>query len=189
MSPPMSDDDKAFLRAILNDPGELTRWLVYADWLDERDDPRGRFIRLEVRRHDPDLTEAERYWVAGELGNLRPTLDPDWVAVFDRPPIENCEDRFFAFKCPKKWEALRGTDDPAVRHCDACDKPVYYCRDLMEAYGHARRGACVAVAEGVPRHYRDLEYPAPPPAVRTMGIMLMPEPEPPPPRRPWWKFW
>ncbi|MBA4062630.1 MAG: hypothetical protein C0501_02770 [Isosphaera sp.] len=187
MSPPLSAADAAFVRAVLNNPAELTAWLVYADWLDEHDDPRGRFIRLEVRRHDPDLTEAERYWVTGELGNLRPTLDPDWVAVFDRPPIENC-DELFAFRCPKKWEALRGTDDPGVRHCDACGKAVHYCRDLWEAYGHARRGACVAVAGGVARHPGDLGHdPTAPRVLEMIGLLRMPEP--PPRRRPWWKFW
>ena len=44
-------------------------------------------------------------------------LDPDWVAIFDRPRVENC-DELFAFKCPKQWEKLQGTDDPTVRQPD-----------------------------------------------------------------------
>jgi uncharacterized protein (TIGR02996 family) len=184
----LSDEDKAFLRAIINNPAELTAWLAYADWLDERDDPRGRFIRLELRRLDPGITQTERYGVIAGLEDLRPNLDPDWVAVFDRPRIENC-DELFAFKCPKRWEELKGTADPAVRHCEACGKSVHYCHDLTAAYAHARRGACVAVGEGVPRYPGDLEHdPAEPRVARTMGLLMMPEP-PPPRRQPWWKFW
>jgi uncharacterized protein (TIGR02996 family) len=42
----MSDDD-AFLRAILVNPDDETCRLVYADWLEERGDGRGPFLRLE----------------------------------------------------------------------------------------------------------------------------------------------
>ncbi|VTT99196.1 unnamed protein product [Gemmataceae bacterium] len=50
MSAPLSFEDKAFVRAILNSPADLTGWLAYADWLDEHEDPRATFIRLEVKR-------------------------------------------------------------------------------------------------------------------------------------------
>lgn len=40
----MGDAD-AFARAILADPADEAPWLVFADWLDERDDPRGPFVR------------------------------------------------------------------------------------------------------------------------------------------------
>src|SRR5437764_6172383 len=43
---PMPDDD-AFLRAILAHPDDDLPRLVYADWLDERGDPKGEFIRLQ----------------------------------------------------------------------------------------------------------------------------------------------
>jgi uncharacterized protein (TIGR02996 family) len=42
----MSLED-AFLRAVLADPDDDEPRLVYADWLEERDDPRGEFIRLQ----------------------------------------------------------------------------------------------------------------------------------------------
>lgn len=40
----------AFLHAINTDPDDLTAKLVYADWLDEHDDPRGPLLRTEVAR-------------------------------------------------------------------------------------------------------------------------------------------
>lgn len=212
-----TDDDRAFLRTILSNPAELTGWLVYADWLDEHDDPRAAFIRLELKRLAPETTQTERFGIVAELEELRPALDPDWVAIFDRPRIENC-DELFAFKCPKRWEQLRGTDDPTVRHCAACRKEVYYCHTVREAFDHARRGDCVAIAEGVARAPGDLEHDpsetvesitlgipidltaplGPPPLTdshdippnETATVPVLPAlPEPPAPPRPWWKFW
>jgi uncharacterized protein (TIGR02996 family) len=167
-----SDDDKAFLRAILSNPAELTAWLVYADWLDEHDDPRAAFIRLELKRLAHDTTQTERFGIVAQLEELRPALDPDWVVIFDRPRVENC-DALFAFKCPKQWEKLKGTDDPTVRLCDACQKEVYYCHTIREAFEHARQGDCVAIAEGVPRSPGDLEHdPSETVEYVTMGIPM-----------------
>ncbi len=41
-------DQDGFLSAIRADPADDTTRLVYADWLDERDDPRGDFVRLHL---------------------------------------------------------------------------------------------------------------------------------------------
>jgi uncharacterized protein (TIGR02996 family) len=38
-----------FLRAIIGDPDDDTARLIYADWLDERGDPRGEFIRVQCQ--------------------------------------------------------------------------------------------------------------------------------------------
>jgi uncharacterized protein (TIGR02996 family) len=49
--PAFTTDDRAFLRGIMSNPAELTAWLVYADWLDEHDDPaRAEFIRVQCER-------------------------------------------------------------------------------------------------------------------------------------------
>src|SRR5262249_37551795 len=40
-------DETPFLRAILAKPGDATTRLVYADWLEERGDPRSPFLRLD----------------------------------------------------------------------------------------------------------------------------------------------
>ena len=200
--PPLSDEDKQFLRAILANPAELTAWLAYADWLDEHQEPlRSEFLRLEVQLTAATVTQTERHRIAARLEELRPQLDPNWVAVFDRPRIENC-DATFAFKCPKKWEQLRGTDDPNVRHCETCDEEIHYCHSLAQARGHALNGHCVAVATGVDRFPGDLGRrgagaAASATAGAVAGEMLMGRVrverarrrEPEPPNRPWWKFW
>jgi uncharacterized protein (TIGR02996 family) len=40
---------EAFLQAILDDPGDDTVRLVFADWLEEHDDPLGEFIRVQMQ--------------------------------------------------------------------------------------------------------------------------------------------
>jgi uncharacterized protein (TIGR02996 family) len=189
--PAFTDDDKAFIRAIMTNPAELTAWLVYADWLDEHDQlERAEFLRLmarhgQLRNTDPEWTE-----VVIRLRELRDVLDQDWVTIFDRPKIENC-DEAFAFKCPKQWENLRATANNAVRHCTSCKKLVYYCRTLPEAQDHARQGHCVAVQLGVLRYPGDLE----PDEVAgvfadeelAMGDFIADYRARQ--ERPWWKFW
>ena len=39
-------EEAALLRGMIDRPGDDTARLVYADWLDERDDPRGEWVRL-----------------------------------------------------------------------------------------------------------------------------------------------
>jgi uncharacterized protein (TIGR02996 family) len=189
-------EDKAFIRAILSNPSELSAWLVYADWLDEHNNPtHAEFLRLMVRHGQLQNTELEWYTVEERLGELRAELDPNWIAVFDRPKIENCEPAF-RFQCPKRWENLRVLNEPGVRHCSACDKKVYYCHTLDAAQGHARQGHCVAVQLGVLRHPGDLAPPNDPDDIFADTIMALGEFDPgyvpppaPPRRRPWWKFW
>jgi uncharacterized protein (TIGR02996 family) len=191
-------EDKAFIRAILSNPGELTAWLVYADWLDEHDNVlQAEFLRLMAHRGQLSNTEPEWYVVEDRLHELRDVLKPVWVEVFDQPKIENCQvAAAFRFQCPKQWEKLKVTGGPAVRHCNACDKNVQYCHTLEEAQSHARQGHCVAVRLGVLRYPDDLK---PPPdrdelddpfaaSEMVMGEFFYDGP-PQRPRRPWWKFW
>src|SRR5262245_52142937 len=51
---------QAFLQAILENPDDDTPRLVYADWLEERDDPRGEFIRVQCRLAELDEDDPQR---------------------------------------------------------------------------------------------------------------------------------
>jgi uncharacterized protein (TIGR02996 family) len=80
------DDEAAFLRAIADAPEDVAPRLVYADWLDERDDPRGEFIRvqLELERTAP---LAERYSpLRARSRALRRLVDPAWATAAGYPP-------------------------------------------------------------------------------------------------------
>lgn len=41
-------DHGAFLDKLRENPADTVGWLVYADWLDEQDDPTGEFVRLSL---------------------------------------------------------------------------------------------------------------------------------------------
>lgn len=54
-------EERAFLKAIKKKPDDRTARLVYADWLQEHDDPRGELIRVEEEL--PTLAiYSDRYW-------------------------------------------------------------------------------------------------------------------------------
>ncbi|QJW97149.1 TIGR02996 domain-containing protein [Frigoriglobus tundricola] len=67
-----------FLTAIAAQPTDRTLRLVYADWLDERADPRGELIRVEDEmRHLPVF--ADRFWERKPRRNaLRADAGPEW---------------------------------------------------------------------------------------------------------------
>jgi carbon storage regulator len=46
---PLSPQEEPFVRAIEEGPDDEATRLVYADWLEERDDPLGEFLRLQCQ--------------------------------------------------------------------------------------------------------------------------------------------
>jgi uncharacterized protein (TIGR02996 family) len=75
------DDDIAFQRAILANPTDTTLKLVYADWLQDRADPRAEFVRLKLELDPtPELDYDPDSWPRWEpLHKLGKTLDQGWV--------------------------------------------------------------------------------------------------------------
>jgi uncharacterized protein (TIGR02996 family) len=67
-------EDEAFLRALAEEPADDVRRLVYADWLDERGDPRAAFLRAEVELARSGPTARGR----DALLRRRAELDPAW---------------------------------------------------------------------------------------------------------------
>jgi uncharacterized protein (TIGR02996 family) len=167
----MHDEDD-FLRKLSENPADDTLRMIYADWLDELGDDESRkksqFLRVTVRLMGPIQRVGWRHARRMELHVLAQALPGAWLAVVSRLRIENCEQAaireglaregfVFNVVCDKRWDELVATDAPAVRHCDACDRNVYYCDTIEDARGHARRGECVAVNLGVIRQSGDLE--------------------------------
>jgi uncharacterized protein (TIGR02996 family) len=54
-------DEQSFLQAILANPDDDTLRLIYADWLEERGDPRGEFIRVQIELAGAALTPFRRH--------------------------------------------------------------------------------------------------------------------------------
>ncbi|MFO0852638.1 MAG: TIGR02996 domain-containing protein [Gemmataceae bacterium] len=103
-------EDEAFIRAIVEQPGDDLPRLVYADWLDERDNPRGAYLRAEAEWAKPWRERTPPGWSAPTpdahppeweravwpgLAAMRDRgrgLDPVWVARVSRPPAGVCCD-------------------------------------------------------------------------------------------------
>ena len=74
-----------FLREIATRPDDAVLRLIYADWLDEHPNPRGR-VRAELIRIEVELWTqpvfADRYWALKPRRNeLRRTCDAEWLAA------------------------------------------------------------------------------------------------------------
>lgn len=212
MSAPLTDDDKGFIRNILDHPEELTTWLAYADWLDDRGDPRSEFLRLSAERVGLPGGDPRLYAIDDRLGELRRTLDQNWMLVFDTARLANCRAAGWRFVCPLTWDQLSPTDEPDIRICHTCKSPVFYCNTAEEARQYAGAGQCVALSSRLPAPVRGVELEPPPQReVVLMGFPSGPPADdslmsiwdqhfngpqgetapatPPAPRRPWWKFW
>src|SRR5688572_13736068 len=87
-------NDDGFLQALLAKPDDRTTRLIYADWLDERDDPRGEFLRVELQMLDTKPTDRRRAELRRRLDQLRLDIAPDWLAALDSTDINNCRLRF-----------------------------------------------------------------------------------------------
>jgi uncharacterized protein (TIGR02996 family) len=68
------DPEQTFLAAIAANPNDAEARAVYADWLEERGDPRGDYLRLEALLHDGPARLLE----------LTKQLAPSWLAAVTR---------------------------------------------------------------------------------------------------------
>jgi uncharacterized protein (TIGR02996 family) len=83
------NEERGFIRAILSAPNDAALRLIYADWLEERDDPRGEYLRL-LCMLDGCSDEEERARQLGErLQELETKIDPLWVAQMRRGRVRN----------------------------------------------------------------------------------------------------
>jgi uncharacterized protein (TIGR02996 family) len=89
--------DEVFIRAVVDGPRDETPRLDYADWLDDRDDPRGPYLRTEHKwarrrvRSGPQIGATSNL-IPARLRKLAATLDAVWVARISRPPVGVCCD-------------------------------------------------------------------------------------------------
>jgi len=134
-------EDEALLRAIIDRRGDDTARLVYADWLDERGDPRGAFLRAELEWARTGKKE-------NALRALAVPLDAVWVARVARPPVGICADKI----------AIGATHAPATAaDLDAAEAklgfalPAEYRALLMNF-----NGACAAI--GLPKQPARFPY-------------------------------
>jgi uncharacterized protein (TIGR02996 family) len=120
------NEEQAFLAAIAANPSDVTARLVFADWLAERDDPRGEWLRVRtqlalgtVDRYSlPTLFARERELAPDALASWFATDAPVWCLLgggLPNPPVpewlveENVESwrwmiDFYADLPRRSWE-------------------------------------------------------------------------------------
>jgi uncharacterized protein (TIGR02996 family) len=181
------NNDKPFIEAILADPQDEAPWLIYADWLEERGDPRGEFLRLETALASLPKEDVRARQFQDRLRVLQPTIDAEWLALLDRSRIEGCWRQEMGavrgrveleFQCPLSWDKLKRTDDNLVRFCEQCHKRVFFAADLHEARRHAEFGHCIAVDSHLVRKKGDVRINS----LRDPEMVVLGMPPPPAPR-------
>jgi uncharacterized protein (TIGR02996 family) len=78
----------SLLQALLASPGDDTLRSVYADWLQERGDPRGDYLRFEMQLAHLSPASPEARELRARMVGLRPQLDRLWLAHIDQPDVQ-----------------------------------------------------------------------------------------------------
>ena len=127
-------EEARFLEGIQANPEDLFLRLVYADWLEEREDPRSEYLRVDgelqklIGLLSPNAsdTESKIRQLRAQLKKLGKTLDPDWVAIFDalRPALFRCR------ACRKVITAKEAIDTNPQNYRKM--KTTRYCRLCYE---------------------------------------------------------
>jgi uncharacterized protein (TIGR02996 family) len=72
-------EDDAFIRAVFLNPEDLITRLVYADWLDERGDPRGEYLRVQATLVSLTVDDGRAADLLRRRQELRSLLPKDWL--------------------------------------------------------------------------------------------------------------
>lgn len=79
----MNDDD--FVRSILLAPQDAALRLVYADWLEERGDPRAAYLRAQAACDALPADSPDRPVAEARIGEIEPRMRLAWLAKVDAP--------------------------------------------------------------------------------------------------------
>lgn len=108
--------EAAFEQAILDDPADDARRLVYADWLEERGDLRGEYLRVETALAKTDPADPRYGPLRERVSRLRNDVDRTWGTTFGPGRITAIEDLvYYLREFHKSW--------PGVPELDAASLP------------------------------------------------------------------
>jgi uncharacterized protein (TIGR02996 family) len=124
-------EDEPFLRAIHAAPEDSTLRLVYADWLEERGDPRAEYLRLDARLAALPVGHAAAPGVRRRMVELRSHLPAPWLALLGDYRASSSDDRL-----TRAEQAAEALGRP-VRYID----DEGYERDIVAAAMHHLTGA------------------------------------------------
>jgi uncharacterized protein (TIGR02996 family) len=72
--------EEPFIRQIVANPSDDSLRIVYADWLEERGDPRGEFLRIQTALTRMPRKDKRFVSFRKRLKALRPSVDAEWLA-------------------------------------------------------------------------------------------------------------
>ncbi len=173
----MSDDEKAFLQAILDNPEDEAIRLIYADWLDEHDrDTQANWLRIESFAQGKLREGLDCSNEFEQMRELFAKIDPQWRGLVSRGKIENC--RVYNKACPQVWQTLEKPnlfDEDAernhlTRRCEICEREVHLTTSQTEAQARLWVDQLVIVPVCLVLHGDDLE---PDSAAMTIGMQAL----------------
>jgi uncharacterized protein (TIGR02996 family) len=136
--------------AIEANPSDDTPRLAYADWLDERADPRGEYLRTELQLAKLPVGDPPAPDLRNWLRSLRTGIDPDTLARFDQSRVL----RAIPAPFPAAWWTA-GLKGSVTSTAPTGGSPTTPCRPS------ATRGS-PAASTGCPKARRHREHPATP---------------------------
>jgi uncharacterized protein (TIGR02996 family) len=142
--------EEAFVQAITDSPDDETSRLVYADWLEERGDPRGEFLRLECRLRALPETCEEHLALLPRLAELGGGADVRWLAAVCRVHLETGPWHANPRRCPLNAPGPFYT----CGRCLACEAPEHEAPDLL---AELRQGNLTTYFVRQPRTAEEIE--------------------------------
>jgi uncharacterized protein (TIGR02996 family) len=110
-------EDQRFVDALTADPDDDAVRLVYADWLEERGDRRGEFLRVEAELTKTPEGSTKYAQLEDRLPALRRDIDPGWMAsIAFRVDLVLVYYRLEGISVRSRLDALRW-----VRHITRCE--------------------------------------------------------------------
>jgi uncharacterized protein (TIGR02996 family) len=157
---PGGGTNQALESAILDDPNDQDSWLVYGDWLQSSDDPRGALLAAQAGGGDgADLIEANKKAFLGRFaGNLEPYVEFTWKNGFWRTAKVLC-DYDSAEDMPEDTATIASVLGRVLRHDSA---RFLYALNIGLTEGHvdgeAEWQGCIdaVVSNGIRKSVREL---------------------------------
>jgi len=106
----MTVTERDLLAQLTATPDDAAVRLVYADWLEQRGDRRGAFLRAcdPVWALEPD--HPERLAREAELSRLRVGIDPAWLAVIEPQPADTPSCECYREAAPRLHREVQDTE-------------------------------------------------------------------------------
>ncbi len=144
--------EESLLQAVVAAPTDDGLRLTYADWLEDRADPRSDYLRAELDVFHQETGGAR---AVDHLRQIAVGLDPVWVARISRPPVGVCCDKL-QFQHPLiKPPVLDPSAFEVMQNWMSTDLPPQFRAFLLNYNGGIPEPDRLALADG---HVRRVEY-------------------------------